>query len=104
MVLLLSGFLFNLTGEIERADNWQERFRHLNHSSHNYLRITRILKCLGEMEYEHLKAPFLRFVLHEAIEEGTLDHTLDSCRNYWIEVLRDDQERADVREYADEPN
>ncbi|KAL5480038.1 hypothetical protein EMCRGX_G023653 [Ephydatia muelleri] len=87
------------TGEIERADNWKERFHHLNHSSHNYLRITRILKCLGEMEYEYLKAPFLRFVLHEAIVEGTLDHTLDSCINYWLEVLRDDQERADVKAY-----
>ena len=40
--------------------------------------------------YEHLKAPFLRFVLCEAIEEGTLDHTLDSCINYWLEVLRVD--------------
>ena len=88
------------TGEIERADNWQERFRHLNHSSHNYLRITRILKCLGEMEYEHLKAPFLRFVLHEAIEEGTLDHTLDSCINYWLEVLKSKEEREDVRKHA----
>ena len=34
--------------------------------------------------------------------EGTLDHTLDSCINYWLEVLKDDQERADVRVYAQE--
>ena len=94
--------VFHQTGEIERSDNWKERFRHLNHSSHNYLRITRILKCLGEMEYEHLKAPFLRFVLHEAIVEGTLDRTLDSCMNYWLEVLKDDQERASIRTMANE--
>ena len=41
------------TGDLERADNWKERFHHLNHSMHNYLRITRILKCLGEMQLEH---------------------------------------------------
>ena len=90
------------TGVIECADNWKERFHHLNHSPHNYLRITRILKCLGEMEYEYLKAPFLRFVLHEAIVEGTLDHTLNSCMKYWLEVLKDDQERADVKTLAAE--
>ncbi len=69
---------------------------------HNYLRITRILKCLGEFVYEHLKAPFIRFVLREAIVERTLPRTLDSCKNYWIQVLRDDKEREEVTEYIKE--
>ena len=62
------------TGDLERADNWKERFHHLqlNHSMHNYLRITRIRKCLGEMQLEHLKAPFVRYVLFEIILEQTL--------------------------------
>ena len=34
--------------------------------------------------------------------EGTLDHTLDSCINYWLQVLKDDQERADVKTLAAE--
>ena len=89
-------------GELERAANWKNRFRHLNHSMHNYLRITRILKCLGEFGYEHLKAPFVRFVLHEAIVERTLDNTLDSCLNYWQEVIKDDNERKQIKKYARE--
>ena len=32
------------------------RFKNLNTHSHNYLRVTRILKCLGELDYEHYKA------------------------------------------------
>ena len=32
--------------------------------------------------------------------EGTLDRTLDSCMNYWLEVLKDDQERASIRTMA----
>ena len=40
--------------------------------------------------------------------EGTLDRTLDSCMNYWLEVIKDDQERASIRkmanEFADEIN
>ena len=74
------------TGEIERADNYKERYSHLNHSMHNYLRITRILKCLGEMEYEHLKSPFIQFVLNEIIVEQTLYNCLQSCINYWLPV------------------
>lgn len=89
-------------GELERADNWEGRFRDLNRSWHNYLRITRILKCLGEFGYEKLKAPFVRFVLREAIVERTLDNTMDSCLNYWLEVIRDDKEREEIKKYARE--
>ena len=87
-------------GELERAENWFNRFQHLNHSMHNYLRITRILKCLGEFEYEHLKAPFVRFVLYEAIVEQTLKNAKNSCLNYWLEVIKDDEERKKIRRYA----
>ena len=89
-------------GEIERAENWKNRFQHLNHSMHNYLRITRILKCLGEFQYEHLKAPFVKFVLWEAIVEGTLTRTLESCMNYWLEVIRSDEKRAELRKWAEQ--
>jgi len=91
-----------LAGELERADHWKDRFRHLNHSMHNYLRITRILKSLGEFQYEHFKGPFVRFVLHEAIVKRTLTRTLDSCMNYWVEVIRDDEERGAIRTWAEE--
>ena len=87
-------------GELERAAHWSERFNHLNGSMHNYLRITRILKCLGEFKYEHLKYPFIRFVLHEAIVEKTLFRVVDSCMNYWVEVLRDDKEREEATKLA----
>lgn len=91
-----------MAGELERADHWQDRFRHLNYSMHNYLRITRILKSLGEFQYEHFKGPFVRFVLHEAIVKRTLTRTLDSCMNYWVEVIRDDEERGSIRTWAKE--
>ena len=68
---------------------------------HNYLRITRILKCLGEMGLEHYKVPFLRFMLHEAIITGKLDRTLDSCCNYWIGTVKDDEERAKLTAEAE---
>ncbi|XP_025086132.1 opioid growth factor receptor-like protein 1 [Pomacea canaliculata] len=87
-------------GQVQRSEKWKERFHHLNHSMHNYLRITRILKCLGEMGLEHFKKPFIRFILNEAIYKGTLDRTLDSCLNYWVGTLRKDEDRQEMEEYT----
>lgn len=84
------------TGEIVRAENWKERFAHLNRSFHNYLRITRILKSLGELGFEHLKLKFVEFMLKEIILEGTLPNLFDSCVGFWLMVLRDNQERVKV--------
>ncbi|XP_052270337.1 opioid growth factor receptor-like protein 1 isoform X1 [Dreissena polymorpha] len=89
-------------GNIVRADNWEDRFHHLNRSFHNYLRITRILKCLGEFGYERLKANFVKFVLHEGLVEETLPNLIESCMKYWIGVLKNDDERKGMFEYYEE--
>ena len=82
------------SGEIERGDDWRNRYRHLNSSFHNYLRITRILKCLGECGFEHYKWPFLQHVLTEIYVNGQLANCKRSCLQFWSQVLRrvDDQE------------
>ncbi|XP_055996916.1 opioid growth factor receptor-like protein 1 isoform X2 [Ostrea edulis] len=87
------------TGRISRAQNWRERFNHLNRSYHNYLRITRILKFLGEFGHEQYKRPFVEFVLEEAMEHGTLGNTLESCVKYWLETIKSDEDRKQLREY-----
>lgn len=69
-------------------------------SSHNYLRITRILKSLGELGYEHLKKPFLLFLMEEAADKRTLTRTVRSLRNYWIGTIKDDGDRAELYEKA----
>ena len=71
-------------------------------SYHNYLRITRILKSLGEFDFEHLKANFVKFILYEGMVEYTLDNLIDSCVKYWIGVLRSDEERKSVLDYYEE--
>ena len=71
------------TGELERSSNYRACFNNLNARSHNYLRITRILKWLGEMNLEHLKFGFLVFFANEAVN-------LKSIRNA-AQVLRPPQ-------------
>ncbi|XP_076450304.1 uncharacterized protein LOC143286573 [Babylonia areolata] len=90
------------TGEVERARNYKKRFEHLNFSMHNNLRITRILKCLGELGLERFKAPFLRLVLYEAIMTRLLDRTLRSCCDYWIGTVKDDVERQSIHDFAEQ--
>jgi hypothetical protein len=87
------------TGHVERSANWRDRFRNLNRSSHNYLRITRILKCLGEFNLEDHQVNLIRCLLHEAITERTLPNTLSSCVNYWMEVVHNDEKRRQLRDY-----
>ncbi|XP_062576133.1 opioid growth factor receptor-like protein 1 [Saccostrea cucullata] len=88
------------TGQVSRANNWRARFSHLNRSYHNYLRITRILKFLGEFGYEHYKRPFVEFTLQEAMENETLENTLESCVRYWLETIKSDKDREQLKDYV----
>lgn len=37
------------------VNNWEERYSNLSLRGHNYLRITRIIKCLGDLGLGHLQ-------------------------------------------------
>jgi len=89
------------TGEIARSDNYKDRYYNLNTSSHNYLRITRILKCLGEMNLEHLKKPWCEFFIKEVYVNKELLSIRGSLRNYWVAVLRKDDERQELLNLID---
>ena len=51
---------------------------------------------------EHLKAPFIEFMLHEAITTGRLRNVLSSCMCDWVEVLKIDKEREKMWRFAGE--
>jgi hypothetical protein len=84
------------TGVLQRGDNWENQFYNLNTHSHNFLRITRILKCLGEFGYEHYKKPFLELFINEIWVNKTLKACASSCRNYWIGTLKSDEDRKEL--------
>ncbi|XP_074847171.1 opioid growth factor receptor-like protein 1 isoform X2 [Carettochelys insculpta] len=92
--------LIDKTGNVARAANWQERFQHLNESQHNYLRITRILKSLGELGYESFKSPLVKFILHEALVEDTLPNIKQSALEYFVYTIRDRRERRKLLRFA----
>ena len=57
---------------------------------------------MGEFDYEYLEFPFLEAILRECITENTLPNCGRSCKDYWIETLRDQNERRAIRKYARE--
>ncbi|XP_041920822.1 opioid growth factor receptor-like protein 1 [Alosa sapidissima] len=92
--------LLDKNGNVDRAANWQDRFQHLNESQHNYLRITRILKSLGELGFEAFKPPLVRLLLKESLVEGTLPNMRHSALEYFVYTLRDRAQRRALLRFA----
>ncbi|KAM8954092.1 opioid growth factor receptor-like protein 1 [Pelodytes ibericus] len=92
--------LADKNGSVSRALNWQERFQHLNESQHNYLRITRILKSLGELGYENFKYPLVKIFLQESIVENTIPNMKQSALEYFVYTIKDRRERRRLLRFA----
>ncbi|EDR13275.1 uncharacterized protein LACBIDRAFT_308954 [Laccaria bicolor S238N-H82] len=80
--------------------NFETCYRNLVRSSHNYLRISRILKCLSELGLEHLNAGFLLHILNEQSEWKELDSRgiRSSMDRWWANCIRNDEERQWIGE------
>ena len=63
------------TGRIERTPGFRKRYDNLTRSLHNYLRISRICKALGELGHARYVAPWLLFILAEQSEHHELDNS-----------------------------
>uniref|UniRef100_A0A3Q0QPV3 Opioid growth factor receptor n=1 Tax=Amphilophus citrinellus TaxID=61819 RepID=A0A3Q0QPV3_AMPCI len=87
------------TGEVKRAENWKERFGNLE-NMHNNLRITRILKSLGELGFEHYQAPLVRFFLEETLVKKTLSSVKRSVLDYFLFAVLDKHKRQELVRFA----
>src|SRR6185312_3954244 len=73
----------------KKKNNYKERYKHLNISIHNYLRITRILKCCSEMGKEELNLGFLLNIIYEIENKNLNINSIGkSARDYWFVILR----------------
>ncbi|XP_078140020.1 uncharacterized protein LOC139925933 [Centroberyx gerrardi] len=88
------------TGEVQRASNWREQFYNLNNNTHNNLRITRILKCLGTLGFGHYQAPLVRFFLKETLVHGALPNVKESVLNYFVFAVLDKTKRRNLIKFA----
>ncbi|XP_032205988.1 opioid growth factor receptor isoform X3 [Mustela erminea] len=88
------------TGQVRRAQNYQKRFQNLNRHSHNNLRITRILKSLGELGLERYQAPLARFFLEETLVRGELPAVRQSALDYFVFSVRCARQRRRLLRFA----
>ncbi|XP_027859979.1 opioid growth factor receptor-like [Xiphophorus couchianus] len=88
------------TGKVARAEHWTDRFQNLNNHTHNNLRITRILKCLGTLGYRHYQVPLVRFFLEETLVKHELQEVKDSALSYFVFAVLDKQERRKLLKFA----
>lgn len=90
MMLEFYGFRLadNDTGRVERSADWAARFAHLDSASHNFLRISRILKSIGDLSFERFKYPLLKLLATEIYQNGQIQSARGSLREYWSESLR----------------
>lgn len=72
----------------------------LSRSQHNYLRITRILKSLGELGYEAFKAPLVHLFLEESLCHNTLPNMQHSILEYFVYTIRLPATRRQLLRYA----
>jgi len=87
------------SGKVGRKEKGYEMcYDNLEKSSHNWLRVTRILKCLGELGFEQYKRPFLEHLVRE-IHQKNLMRCMSSLINYWIPVLKSDADRKLLLEF-----
>uniref|UniRef100_A0A8D2HDJ1 Opioid growth factor receptor n=1 Tax=Urocitellus parryii TaxID=9999 RepID=A0A8D2HDJ1_UROPR len=88
------------TGAVCRAQNYHSRFQNLNWRSHNNLRITRILKSLGELGLEHYQAPLARFFLEETLVRCELPGVRQSALDYFLFAVRCRRQRRELVHFA----
>uniref|UniRef100_A0A8C3WZW9 Opioid growth factor receptor n=1 Tax=Catagonus wagneri TaxID=51154 RepID=A0A8C3WZW9_9CETA len=88
------------TGRVCRAQNYQKRFQNLNWHSHNNLRITRMLKSLGELGLEHFQAPLTRFFLEETLVRRELPGVRQSTLDYFVFTVRCRHQRRELLYFA----
>ncbi|XP_052801826.1 opioid growth factor receptor-like protein 1 [Mya arenaria] len=87
-----------IDGAVSRnRENWEERFHHLNRSQHNYLRITRIITSLGELGFERYQSPLVMKLMEEGVVHRTLPNTVRSAMRYWIDAIKDQNERTELK-------
>lgn len=67
---------------------------------HNNLRITRILKSLGELGFRHYQAPLVHFFLEETLVKKTLGSVKRSVLDYFLFAVRDKEKRQELVHFA----
>eukprot|EP00818_Percolomonas_sp_WS_P005559 CAMPEP_0117455022 /NCGR_PEP_ID=MMETSP0759-20121206/11130_1 /TAXON_ID=63605 /ORGANISM="Percolomonas cosmopolitus, Strain WS" /LENGTH=410 /DNA_ID=CAMNT_0005248283 /DNA_START=134 /DNA_END=1366 /DNA_ORIENTATION=+ len=91
----------DMKGLVRRAPHWTERESAF--TFHNNLRITRLLKSLGEIGNRSFKRPLVDFFAHEILEKDQLKSSYKSLLGFWIKTL-DSEDQVTLMNQITEKN
>lgn len=84
------------SGELERHEEWKERYKHLNKKAneHNFMRITRIIKCLCLIGLEMYAIKFVEFLVEEIFVQKVFENKTAqaSCEKFFIASIPKDHQ------------
>jgi len=79
----------DLTGEVTREEDiWQARYCQINSRTNNNIKITRMLKSLGQLGFERYQKRFVEHLKTEIEDHGLLKNCRDNFKNYWSTYLK----------------
>merc|ERR1712217_532091 len=85
------------TGQLGRTANCVDRFANLNTKQHNFLRLNRIIKWLGEFNLTHYQPELIRALARATFEPPR--HLWDmrkSLREFFVRLIKDENERSQL--------
>ena len=65
----------------------------------NYFRLTRIIKCMGELGFGHLQKGIVRRIIIEAVLTKKLEKMNCNSMNFWIQAIENDDDRIEMLAY-----
>jgi len=79
----------DLTGEVTREEEiWQARYSLINTRTNNNIKITRMLKSLGQLGFERYQKMFVQHLKTEIEDNGLLKNCKENFKNYWSTYLK----------------
>jgi len=79
----------DLTGQVTREPEvWQARYCQINTRTNNNIKITRMLKSLGQLGFERYQKMFVQHLKTEIEDNGLLKNCRDNYKNYWSTYLK----------------
>lgn len=90
------------TVKITRTEGYKARYTNLLQRSHNLLRITRILKCLGYFGLSAYQEAWIDFFILEIYGSAQLESLESSVTRFWVHTIRDDRRREATIERLEE--
>ncbi|CAF0766770.1 unnamed protein product [Brachionus calyciflorus] len=80
----------------KRSENYKKRYQNLIRNRHNFLRISRILKCLADFDLEEYQIEWIKFLIEESFVNQELSDLDRSITQFYVHTIKNDEKRHEI--------